>query len=191
MKHTITSTASCLLAGLASLVTTARETNAAPPKLDALPIFKESVGKWKGTGASEIGFQRRKLEVTDEWSGEIQKDGSAFVQTGKVTLSNGQSFQYRWLYEVDPKTEKITALYTDSKRARSRHAVEVDAAEPKMVVTALDANGNPQKAGLFSTVYLKDGQHIYDAEMRDNMGNAVIKTTVTSVKEGEKANDSP
>lgn len=161
------------------------------PKLDTMPIFKESVGSWKGKGTSEVGFQKTKLEVTDDWKGAFEKDGAAFVQSGKVTLSNGTSFQYRWLYEFDPKTQKLSALYTDSKRARSRHAVEVDPEAPKLTVSPVNASGQPQTAGLFSTVEIKDGQQVYEAQVRNNMGDPVIKTTVTSVKEGKNGEAAP
>jgi hypothetical protein len=164
---------------------------AEPPRPDALSFFKQSVGTWKGKGTSVVGPNKSKLEVVDEWKADFAMEGTAFVQVGTVKLSNGNTFQYRWVYRVDPKSQKLMALYTDSKNARTAFLVQLADDQQKLSVTPVDATGAPVKSGLFSTVYFKEGGLAYDAELRDGEGKPIVQTTVSAAKEGEKPAAAP
>jgi hypothetical protein len=173
------------------LVSIAFDLKAEPPRPDALSFFKQSVGTWKGKGTSVVGPNKSKLEVVDEWKADFAMEGAAFVQVGMVKLSNGNTFQYRWVYRVDPKIQKLVALYTDSKNARNFFLVQLADDQQKLSVTPVDATGAPVKPGLFSTVYFKGTGLTYDAEVRDAEGKPIIQTTVSAAKESEKPGAAP
>jgi len=181
MKTLLFFVSMCLAVGL----------RAESPRPDGMTFFKQSVGSWNGKGTSVVGPNKSKLEVTDDWKGEFADGGNAFVQTGKVTLSNGSSFDYRWIYKVDPKNGKLMGLYADSHQTRTLFSVQLAEDQSKLSVVPLNAAGTPSITGVFCTLYFKDGRLLYDAEVRDEGGKPFIQTTVACVKQDAKSAPSP
>lgn|GEM_PF-5520585 len=152
------------------------------PRLDTIAFFKEAIGLWKGKGTSIAGPDKNKLEVIDDWESQFAKEGTLFIQVGTVKLSNGTGFQYRWVYQVDPKSQKLIAVYNDSKKIQDIFLVELADNQTRISVAPRDATGAPAKGGLFTTTYLKEGQLVYDAEVRDREGKPFIQTRLAAVR---------
>ena len=154
-----------------------------PARIDSISLFKHSVGTWTGTGTSLVGPNKSKLSVTDNWKGEFGMEGKAFVQTGTVKLSSDVSYEYRWVYQIEPKSGRVVALYSDSKDTKAVCLAVLADGQEKLTVTPIDTTGAAARAGLFSTLSFKDGRLSYEAEVRDENGNAVVQSSVVCVKQ--------
>ena len=149
---------------------------AAGQKLDGLEFFKGSAGTWSGKGASEVGPQKAALQVVDVWTGRFSADGLAFAQSGRITLSNGATFGYRWVYRYEEG--RLLARYQDTNNQQSIHEVSLGEDGKSISVRPLAADKTPLKAGLFSVVNLEEGKYVYKAEVRGADGKATVRTKV-------------
>ncbi len=164
--------ASAVVLGFVSLSVAGQE-------LGEIEFFKKSVGLWQGRGNSEVGPGKTPLKVIDVWRGSLVKGGTVFVQDGNIKLSNGGNFSYRWVYRYEEK--RLIARYADSNQTRSLSEVALSEDKTSITVTPLSGGLMPVKHGLFTTVTLKDGAYLYDAELRDKEGKVTVKSVVKCV----------
>lgn len=160
---------------------------AEPSRIDSISLFKHLVGTWTGTGTSLVGESKSKLAVTDNWKGEFGMEGKAFVQTGTVKLSSDVSYEYRWVYQIEPKSERVVGLYSDSKDTKAVCLAVLADDQEKMTVTPIDTTGAAAKAGLFSTLSFKDGRLSYETEVRDEDGKTLVQSSVVCVPQENNA----
>ena len=160
---------------------------AAGQKLADIDVFKGSVGIWTGKGKSVLGPEKKQVGVTDLWKGQLVDDGKVYIQDGKITLSEGGSFGYRWVYRYEEG--QLIARYADSTNNGGICAVELSKDKKTMTLSPLNMDLEAEKRGLFSTVALKDGAYRYTAELRGADGTVNVKTEMTCrprVEEPEK-----
>jgi hypothetical protein len=154
------------------------EEAAKAPSLGKIPFFKQSVGSWKGGGSSVVAGQKEPLLVTDVWkAGFVDNKGeTVFVQEGKIGLSNGGAFSYRWIYRIDPEKKVIVGHFSDSNGGKGVSLVKLGAEGKKISVSPPDP---ATKNGMFTDVFFDgEGRYTYHAELRDAAGKATVKTKV-------------
>ena len=156
---------------------------AEPPRIDGISFFKHSVGTWTGTGNSLVVANKSKLTVTDNWKGEFGMEGKAFVQTGTIKLSSDVSYDYRWVFQIEPKSGRVIALYSDSKDMKAVCLTSLAVDQEKFTITPIDTTGAPAKAGPYATLSLKDGRLSSETEVRDQDGKAVTQSSIVCVKQ--------
>ena len=108
---------------------------AAGQKVSEIAFFKGSTGIWGGKGKSQVGPEKEQLEVVDVWKGQLVEDGTIFIQDGRVTLSEGGSFGYRWVYRYEKG--KLIARYVDSTKNGGILAVKVSEDGRTLTLTPL------------------------------------------------------
>lgn len=150
-------------------------------KVGDIEFFKNATGVWSGKGEAAVavaeGQEKKKMSVVDKWKGQLVSDGKVFLQDGRVDLGNDGGFGYRWMYRYEDK--RLIAHYADSTNQGGICEVKVSADKKSITLSPLTTEKKASKTGLFTTVTLKNGAYIYDAELRDKTGKVNVKTHVS------------
>ena len=126
-----------------------------------------------------MGPQKTPLKVVDVWKGQFSADGKTFAQSGRISLSNGATFGYRWIYRYEGK--QLLARYSDTNNQGGLYLVTLGKEGKTLAVSPLAADKSARKSGLFSKVTLGKGEYAYLAEVREADGTAQVKTKVVCV----------